>query len=111
MTSRLRSAVAFLAVAGSVVAGAGVAQADTGSVPGGGAGAECTTVWQYQVTTDGDMTDAESGGSFVGWAIPGDTFNVRIKGNPRYYGANAANGKWGWILASKLAYTGNTWCE
>jgi hypothetical protein len=108
VAARFRSAVACLAVAGSVVAGAGVAQADTVA---GGAGAECTTVWQYQVTTDGDMTDAESGGSFVGWAIPGDLFNVRIKGNPRYYGANAANGKWGWILASKLAYTGNTWCE
>ena len=107
MAARLRSALACLAVAGSVVAGAGIAQAETGS----GVGAECTTVWQYQVTIDGDMTDAESGGSFVGWAIPGDLFNVRIKGNPRYYGANAANGKWGWILASKLAYTGNTWCE
>lgn len=44
---------------------------------------ECTQVWQYRVAVDGDMTDAESGGSFVGWAIPGDTFNVRIQGNPR----------------------------
>jgi hypothetical protein len=111
VAARLRSVVAGLAAAGSLVAGAGIAQAETGSVAGGGAGAECTTVWQYRVTSDGDMTDAESNGSFVGWAITGDTFNVRIQGNPRYYGANVNNGKWGWILASRLDYTGTTWCE
>ncbi|MGM1064234.1 hypothetical protein [Saccharothrix sp. Mg75] len=77
---------------------------------GGAPGAACTQVWQYTVTTYGDMTDAQSGGSFVGWAIAGDTLNVRIQGNPRYYGANVNNGKWGWVLASKLSYTGNTWC-
>ncbi|WP_157528569.1 hypothetical protein [Nocardia sp. NRRL S-836] len=73
-------------------------------------GVQCTQIWQYTVTSSGDMTDAQSGGSFVGWAVPGDTFNVRIQGSPRYYGFNVANGKWGWILSSKLQYTGNTWC-
>jgi hypothetical protein len=111
VAARLRSVVAFLAVAGSIVAGAGIAQAETASVAGGGVSAECTTVWQYQVISNGDMTDAESGGSYVGNAIAGDTFNVRIQGSPRYYGANVNNGKWGWILASRLSYTGNTWCE
>ncbi|GAA1262615.1 hypothetical protein [Saccharothrix xinjiangensis] len=91
-------------VAAGLVLGTGAASASAD------VGAACTQVWQYQVTTYGDMTNAESGGSFVGWAAQNDTLNVRIKGNPRYYGANVNNGKWGWVLASKLQYTGNTWC-
>ena len=111
MAARLRTAVVGLALAGLFGTGAGIAQAAPAPTTGGGAGAECTTVWQYRVTSNGDMTDAESNGSYVGDAIAGDTFNVRIQGNPRYYGANVNNGKWGWILASRLSYTGNTWCE
>jgi hypothetical protein len=97
------AATALLA-AGLVLGTGAVAQAEQDL------GAQCTQVWQYRVIADGDMTDAQSGGSFVGWAITNDIFNVRTQGNPRYYGANVNNGKWGWILASKLKYTGNTWC-
>jgi hypothetical protein len=75
------------------------------------ASVQCTQVWQYVVTANGDMTNAESGGSFVGWAVPGDVFNVRIKGSPRYYGYNVNNAKWGLILSSKLQYNNQTWCE
>ncbi|GAA3459996.1 hypothetical protein ACFFSW_12170 [Saccharothrix longispora] len=77
---------------------------------GGEAGVACTQVWQYRVTADGDMTDAPSGGSYIGNAFIDDTFNVRVHGSPRHYGANVNNGKWGWIMAGKLQYTGNTWC-
>lgn len=93
-------AAALVTAAGLVSTGATAAQA-----------APCVQVDQYVVTIAGDMTDAESGGSYVGNAIPGDRLNVRIKGNPRYYGANVDSGRWGWVLASKLSYTGNSWCE
>jgi hypothetical protein len=71
----------------------------------------CTQVWQYTVIANGDMTNAESGGSIVGTAQVWDTFNVRIQGSPRYYGYNVRNATWGWILSSKLSYNGVTWCE
>ena len=90
--------------------GLGVAQAENDSTPSGETGVQCTQIWQYQVTTSGDMTNAESGGSVVGSANPGDLFNVRSGGSPRYFGFNTRNGIWGWILSSKLIYTGNTWC-
>ncbi|UOX90540.1 hypothetical protein MUY14_07925 [Amycolatopsis sp. FBCC-B4732] len=72
--------------------------------------ARCSTVWQYRVTNPGNMTDAESGGNYVGDAYVGDLINVRIQGNPRYYGFNTGSSKWGWVLSSNLSYTGNTWC-
>ena len=110
--SKLSGVALGIAAFGALALG-GVAPAQAhpaGESAASPAGVQCTQIWQYTVTTNGDMTNAESGGSFVGWAIPGDTFNARIQGSPRYYGFNVANGKWGWILSSKLQYTGNTWC-
>ncbi|WP_329790157.1 hypothetical protein V1227_39380 [Lentzea sp. DG1S-22] len=110
--SKLRGIALGIAVLGvSALGGTSPAQAlPAGEQVASPVGAQCTQVWQYTVTSYGDMTNAESGGSFVGWAYPNDTFNVRIQGSPRYYGFNVANGKWGWILSGKLQYTGNTWC-
>jgi hypothetical protein len=67
----------------------------------------CTTVRQYQVTAFGDLTSAQSGGSVVGYGYAGDIFNVRQLGSPRYYGAIAATGTFGWFLSSKLSYIGD----
>lgn len=110
--SKLRDIALGIAVLGvSALGGTAPAQAlPAGEQVAGPVGAQCTQVWQYVVMDYGDMTNAERDGSFVGWADPGHTFNVRIQGNPRYYGFNVSNGKWGWILSSKLQYTGNTWC-
>jgi hypothetical protein len=98
-------ATAVALTAGLVGAGTTAAQAETR------AEAPCSMVYQYVVDIAGDMTDAESGGNYVGNAVMGDKFNVRVKGNPRHYGANVGNGKWGWILAGKLVDTGLSWCE
>lgn len=97
------------ALAIGLTAGATAAPAMAGQA--GVTGVQCTQVWQYVVTASGDMTNAQSGGSFVGWAVPGDVFNVRIQASPRYYGYNVNNGKWGWILSSKLQYNNQSWCE
>lgn len=110
MTKRIGILLATLAAAFALLGpGGAIAQAQNG-LPSGGSGVQCQQIWQYQVHTAGDMTNAESGGSVIASAIPGQLFNVRIQGNPRYFGFNTGNGVWGWILASKLAYTGNTWC-
>jgi hypothetical protein len=104
-----------LAVAGGVAlaATAALAPSAASAAPtseSGSSSVACQWVYQYRVTAFGDMTDAEWGGNRIGEAYIDDTFNVRYMGNPRYWGANVDNGRWGWILASKLAYTGNTWC-
>jgi hypothetical protein len=102
-----------LGAAGAALAGtAGLAPSAASAAPADetGASVACEWVYQYKVVQDGDMTDAEWGGNPIGWAVYDDTFNVRYRGNPRYWGANVNNGKWGWILASKLSYTGNSWC-
>ncbi len=98
-------------LATAVVLAAGLVGAGTTAQAETRAEAPCSMVYQYVVEIAGDMTDAESGGNYVGNAIMGDLFNVRVRGNPRHYGANVGNGKWGWILTTKLAYTGNSWCE
>lgn len=103
--------IAATATAGvALAASAALASPALAATPAAGdsIGISCEWVEQYRVHTDGDMTDQEWGGNPIGWAWSGDTFNVRYKGYPRYWGKNAANGKWGWILASKLTYVRTT---
>lgn len=111
MKSLHKAALAASGVA--LAAAAALAPSTASAVPVDETGSStmtCQWVHQYRVTDWGDMTDAEWGGNRIGDAIPGDTFNVRYQGNPRYWGANVNNGRWGWILTSKLSYTGNSWC-
>ncbi|TWP50587.1 hypothetical protein FKR81_20695 [Lentzea tibetensis] len=95
--------MACLALALAGAAGP-VAAASAAPAP---ARASCEMVWQYRVTEAGEIWD-EWGP--IGQTQAGDLFNVRHKGNPRYYGYLPRTGKWGWVLASKLDYTGNSWC-
>jgi hypothetical protein len=90
----------------SLAVATGTASAAPGPAAASPQTTNCTYVTQYTVTAYGELTDAESGGSFVGYGYAGDIFNVRQTGYPRYYGAIAATGKFGWFLSSKLAYRG-----
>jgi hypothetical protein len=96
--------LSLLGLALSLGVAVGVSPAASAAAPSTPDTITCESVTQYRVTEFGNLTDAY--GNVIGYGYANDIFNVRSTGYPRYYGAIARTGQFGYFLSSKLAYIG-----